>query len=778
MKALFFVLSVVFGIQMISVAQYEHRLDFSSSAAADTCDAVHYRIHLQQIDFTAKTIQAKTIVRLRPKVNTTIIPLELKALQVSSVKRGQQDLVFTQSGNRLGIQMGTTVHPTDTLELEITYGGAPFHESWGGFHFSGNYAFNLGVGFESDPHNLGKAWFPCVDDFQDRATYDVLITLPEAMTGVGGGILADTTHHANGTITWEWQIRQPIPTYLVSAAAGNYVVKKYDLQSLNGILPAAIYTRPIDSGKVNNTFAHLQDIVNIFENRFGPYPFDRVGYVGTALGAMEHVGNIAFPHSSISGNLSNEYLLAHELSHMWFGNQVTCADAGDMWLNEGWATFCHYFFKYDLYGPNIYRNEMNVNHLDILKNAHITDGSYLPLHDVPTNYTYGTTVYDKGSTVVHTLMNYLGQEVFFDAIKAYLQQFSYHHASSYDLQDFLTSYTGTDMQPFFDAWVFTAGTPHFSIDSTQVIPQNGQFKVKLFMKQKHKGVSHISTKNIIEVGFMDDNWQIHTDTIHFDGPTDVTEKTLSFAPLLTLADPFDKTADATTDFSGVLRTVGETNYTGINFKLMVDALPDSAFYRVTHHWAAPDSLKQAVAGLRLSPYRHWQLCGIFPEGTQMRGRFFYSNSNSLDGSLILTEQDSAVILYRTSPASDWTPVSQFREGFWNIGYITVNDLKPGQYTLAVYDKNIVGLNENQRSINNTVKAEPNPATETVKLSWDKPLSGIISVYDGSGRLAVRHSVTEKDSVRFSLDGWAKGLYFVELRDHDAYLTGYSRFIVQ
>ncbi len=778
MKYFFAFLSLLFLTSRLS-AQCNHRHGFAHSAAADSVDAIHYIIHLQAIDFTAKTIQAETMVRLRPKLALNTIPLELKALQVSAVFMDQQPLSFSQSGDMLHIMTGQTFHPDDTLEVSIHYSGQPFHESWGGFHFSGNYAFNLGVGFESDPHNLGKAWFPCIDDFQDRATYEVLITLPEQMTGIAGGVLVDTTHHANGSITWHWNLAQPVPTYLASAAAGTYALSASTFIGMQQNIPITIYTRPMDSLKVAGSFANLLQIAGIFENRFGAYPFDRIGYTGTAIGAMEHVCNISYPNSAISGNLASEYLLTHELSHMWFGNLVTCADAGDMWLNEGWATFCQYFFKHDLYSPDIYRNEMNANHFDILKNAHIVDGSYLALKNVPTNYTYGTTVYDKGATVVHTLMNYLGQEVFFDAVKAYLQTYAYQHASSENLRDFLTNHTGLDMGPFFDTWVFTPGTPHFSIDSIHTTAENGIYATSVHLKQKHKGYNHISTNNILEITFIGAGWQLHTDTVHFSGQTGVSTKQLDFEPLFAMADFYDKTADATTDVSGVIRSTGELSLPTLNTKIFVDALTDTAFYRMTHHWAAPDSLKTAVSGLRLSPYRHWEFRGIFPQNTMMRGRFFYANSSTLDGSLILSEQDSVVVLYRENPAADWAMVPQTREGLWNIGYIVIHDFKPGQYMLAVWDKQLVGTADLQLQPNKRLLTiEPNPVTEEMAIKWNDTQDGFLSIIDSTGKIIFQQAVWQAGSLVVDARNWAKGWYFAEFRNKNDQMLGYQKIIKQ
>jgi hypothetical protein len=777
-KILIFAFLILLGLSEIK-AQCNHRHSFSPSPASDSVDAIHYRIHIKDIDFPLKKISAATQITLRPKVALSQIPLELKALTVDSVRINNLAAEFIQIDDLLRIDGSQVYQPSDTINVDVFYGGTPFHEQWGGFHFSGNYAFNLGVGFTSDPHNLGKAWFPCVDDFQDRATYEVLVTLPENMTGIAGGLLIDTIHHGNGEITWHWKLDQPIPTYLASVAAGDYALTADNYQGINAVLPVTIYTRPFDTIKVAGSFQNLHQILQNFENRFGPYPFDRIGYTGTAIGAMEHVTNIAYPHSAINGNLSSEYLLAHELSHMWFGNLVTCANAGDMWLNEGWATFFHHFFRKDLYGPSSYRSAMNQTHYTVLRSAHIADGSYLALSNVPTQHTYGMTVYDKGATIVHTLMNYMGEALFFEAVSAYLQHFKFSTASSGDLRDFLSDYSGIDLTDFFDAWVFTPGTPHFSIDSMSVVPQGNQYSAKIYLKQKYKGHTYLANSNILEITFIGANRQMHTDTIHFSGKIGYSSKVLDFEPLLALPDFYDKTADATNDADGFIKNTGQIAHPTLNATIYADLVTDSTFYRLTHHWAAPDSLKNEIPGLRISPYRHWELQLLPYENVDLRGRFFYSNSSVLDATLIQSNNDSVVMLYRPNTASDWQTISQERNGTWNMGYIMVNDLLPGQYTLAVWDKQIVGTNENQLIPEiKKLRAEPNPAKDFVKLSWKTKLSGTLSVIDSAGKAVFQKQIQHEESTFISTENWPKGMYFAEITILNGNSEGFVKIIVQ
>ncbi|MBK9292289.1 MAG: T9SS type A sorting domain-containing protein [Bacteroidetes bacterium] len=757
---------------------FADRIALQASPASDTVDVLHYRIHIRQINFVQKSIHASARLNLVTKLPTTVIPLELKQLSVDSVRLNGSQSSFSHTGERLAIEAGFQAQPSDTLTIDIHYHGVPFSEQWGGFHFSGNYAFNLGVGFVSIPHNLGKAWFPCIDDFTDRASYEVLATVPAGMKASSGGALYSVTSHPDGSSTWHWHLQKPIPTYLASVAIGAYAFHQWEYQGMNGIIPVTIFSRPQDSLKVAGTFQTLGQIMDSFESRYGPYPFDRIGYTSTAIGAMEHVENIALPHSSFSGNLNNEYLIAHELSHMWFGNSTTCASAGEMWLNEGWATFCHHFYKHDLYSPQLYRTEMNNTHYEVLRNAHLSDGGYWALNNVPEQYTYGNTSYDKGATVIHTLMNYMGQDKFFPAVRAYLDAFRFSHASSYDLRNALSAHSGINLNDFFEAWVFTPGTPHFWYDSLRVTQEGALFKTEVYLRQKYKGVDFLANSNILELTFVGPQWQMHTDTVHFSGRTGHSVKFLPFEPVVVFPDYYDKTADATTDVSGVIRAPGTFNFSKLSFTLYADAVPDSSLYRITHHWVAPDSLKSPIPGLRLSPYRHWEISGIFRPGTQLRGRFFYSNAANLDAGLIRSAADSVVILYRPSPAHDWQAIPHTRTGLWSIGYLNVDNLQPGQYTLAAWDTQLVGLDKNLDIRSLQLKVKPNPANDSLSLNWGRSLNGTLTINDMSGKILSEMVLLGQASVVLNVQSWPSGAYFATIMDESGKTTGSIKFIRQ
>jgi aminopeptidase N len=734
----------------------------------DSLDAVHYEIRIDNIDFGAKSISASSTVWLTP-VNgqVPVINLDLINLEVTAAwYDGVQLSDFTQTDSLVTIIPSSPLLPGDTVPVRIDYNGIPFHESWGGFHFSGDYAFNLGVGLSTIPHNLGKSWYPCVDNFTDRATYDVYCTLPEGMMAIGGGILAEVIENGNGTNTYHWNLAQTVPTYLSSLAAGNYDVVSDTFNGINGQVPIDIYVRPQDTNKVAGTFINLKEILALFENCMGPYSWDRVGYTTCALGSMEHAANIFIPHSFMTGSTTYESTIAHELAHMWMGDKVTCSSAQELWINEGWATFFAMYYTLALYNDTAgFKQEMRLKHGGVLQYCHTTsgDGSYFPLNMIPQEYTYGMSAYDKGSTVVQALRFYLGDSLFFETVKAFIGAFAFQPASSYDMRDFMTGYTGTDMSGFFDNFVLNSGTPHYSVDSFHVVSERkDQYDVVVYLKQKRKGPAFAGNGNIVEVMFMDANWNHYPDTVQFDGPTGSSVKTVPFQPSIVLVDPEEKMCDATTDHYRTIKTTGNYSFEKTFFSLEVETISDSAFVQVTHNWAPPDSLKEPVTGLRLSDYRYWRIDGIFPPGFQATGKFTYSNTNFLDNTLIISAADTLTILFRRDASEDWQEIGFDRVGPWNVGNIIVYDLQPGEYTLAVKEAG-VGTCEPGASKKNVIEIFPNPSSGRFTIISNCEDGGEIRIFDNTGKMAENfHVRAGQDRISWTPEKMAAGTYMIVL----------------
>jgi aminopeptidase N len=736
----------------------------------ENIDMTHYEIHLNNIDFTNHTLEAYTIVTLTAKETINSFDLELKSLVVSDVMSNDGNVSgFVQNGDVLTINLATALAANTNASFTITYGGNTFNEQWGGIMWSGNYVCNMGVGFESIPHNLGKCWFPCVDNFTDKATYDVYVTVPTETTAVCGGNLISDTDNGDGTHSVHYVVNQEIATYHISFAAGDYVEWTDTYNGIERDIPITVYVKPSQINNVPGTFVHVKDIAEYFENAYGPYPFNRIGYSITSVGCMEHVDNIGITSGILTGNTDQESYIAHEMSHMWFGNKVTCARAEEMWLNEGFAQFCGTSYQEAIYDEATYLNEMRSVMAAVITGYDPGEG-WLALNNVPQDLTYGNTVYKKGATVVHTLRNYLGKELFNETMRHYLNKFAYQSVTSEDLRDAITEYTGIDMTDFFDTYVFTCGEPHYVIDNVNITPNGNNFNVEVFTSQTHRHSDHIGNSVILELDFMDQNWNIVTDTIHWDGRTGHTVKTLDFEPVAVFCNYNKTSLDARVDRNFVINTTGKVTATYLDIN--TSEITDSTFLHIENHWVGPDhSLNPHPWEMTFSTQRYYTVFRDDKGQANINGVFRYAKS--YDNDIIQSANDSTVLLYRENAITPWHSIPYSFEGNWKIGEMTVDELLSGDYTFAVIDKTTFGLGEIPTGTKRLI-VMPNPADDFIKISTSDNNTEVC-ILNSLGQIANIFSVKEKE-ITIPITDYKSGVYYINLLDENKNIISTEKLV--
>ncbi|MCZ2444402.1 MAG: hypothetical protein LC101_11570 [Flavobacteriales bacterium] len=692
-------------------------------------------IHLDISDFSAQTLNGYCLLDLQAKVNNiNSIKLDLMQLTVDSVKSGSQLLAFSQQLGSFTITLPATYNTGDNFQIQIFYGGTPFHDvDFGGFYFSSNYAYSVGVSLSNIPHNYGRTWFPCFDNFTERCTYDLFITTTDTRKAVCGGILQSVTPDTPGKSTWHWLFTREIPSYLISVAVSDYEFVKTQFISINNdTIPVILAARGADTTKLKNSFINLHQAFDIFEQRFGPYLWDRVGYVLVPMtaGAMEHAENIAYPVILANNNTAYQDVMAHELSHHWWGNLITCRTAEDMWINEGMAAYCEYVFNEGLFGYNQYKNMVRTAHKKNLQMAHVDDDGYWPLSGIPQNHTYSTTTYLKGADIAHTLRGYLGDSLFFGALNHVLQQFAYHDVDAWQFRDAVSAFTGIDASPFFDDWIFQGGWPWFGIDSTIVQPAGVNYQITLHARQKLAGRALYAHQAPIEIAFYDAGWQPHIQTFMFDGYLDTFLLTLPFIPQCILVDPNERISYAVTTERKILKSTGSTSLSHANFTVTVNQITDSAMIVVSHNWVGADPLVPSGATFTVSPQRYWTVDGIWPAGFSADANISYNGKTNstgyLDHLLIGATEDSLILVYRPSAHADWIEWPNYTKNIGSlsdkVGTIVIHQIQKGEYALA-YKSSAVSL---PVQADRFLHAYPNPSKGEWTIEWD---TQVVSPFD-------------------------------------------------
>jgi aminopeptidase N len=729
-----------------------------AQTAGENIDVTHYEIHLNELDFTNRTLQAETFVDLMATAQVQQIVLELKYLEISSVTAtGAAVSDFSQSGDFLIINLTSPLANGSTATFDIVYGGSTFSETWGGVEWWGtNYVYNLGVGFDSQPHNLGKAWFPCVDNFTDKATYDVFVTTTNDKKAICGGNHVETFDNGDGTSTWYWNTPQEIATYHISFIVGDLVLWEDVYHGMERDIPIEVYTTPGLSDRVEATFGNIHEIVAFFEENLGPYPFNRIGYLSTSKGCMEHTDNIALATSVISGNTDYEEYLAHELSHMWSGNLVTCAEAGDMWLNEGFAQFWGAFYEVGVYGEEHFQNTISalVNSINTWCN---NANNWMPLNNMPLDMTYdGDAIYDRGAVIVNTMMNYMGRENFLSAMRQYFDQYAYQTATSDQLRDALTQYSGIDMSGFFDSYVFSSGMPHLYATIREVNPVGNQFEVTLDLRYQHIGDSHIGQNNKYDITFIGPDFQLVTEKVSWDGLHENTTVILDFEPIGMVNDFNNNWLDGRTQKNMMLKSTSQESFA--HFIAKPNAITDSVFVSVENHLVEPYD-NPLIPDLNLSTKHFWTINRYDFGEAEVEGWFDYSKNN--DGDIIQTLNDSATLLYRRNATEAWHEIAYtlYPGSSWKQGRFIVDDIQSGEYAIAAWDKECLGQQEFAEP-EKAMKLFPNPATEQLNVRWNEVSDGQILICDGQGKALKQIGFLSTNRMTIYINDLPKGWYSV------------------
>lgn len=750
---------------------------FNPDGRSDSLDILDTRIEL---DLTAAPkISATCWLSVKAKVaGIKSTRLDLESLTVEEIIYDDPlPVQFSQSGPAVNIS-----HPElplgEAKTLRIKYSGTPKTDAsgWGGVYNQSGYTFNLGVGFAADPHSFGRAWFPCFDNFVERSTFDVTVTAPSAKPAYGNGALISETVQ-NGQSIRRWKIEQPIPAYLACFAAGPYTTWRRTYAGANGPIPTEIAAVAADTNKVRATFKNLQQAIDCYEHWFGPYLWNKIGYslVPFNSGAMEHATNIAIMRSAIDGSLGFETLWAHELSHHWWGDLATCSTAEDTWLNEGWASYSEHLFTEWVYGRQKYVEAVRDNHLNILQNAHVSEGGYRAVSGVPHSLTYGDHVYKKGATMAHNLRGYLGDSLFRVGCRAALAQTQFTDWSSEDFRDRLSVATGRDLTDFFDNWVFAGGYPDYSIDSVKWIfsPVDAPTIARVFVKQKLRGAPKMHKNVPLEFTFVGYNGQrVHrmatvsgeNSTVEFSFPAWGPVYQFVFVNTNLLL------AQARSEQERVIKTTGTQSFSLAKLTLAVTAVTDSAFIRAEHHFAMPDTAGAANPQRYKLTNRYWSVEGSLPNGFQARATVFYDGrgqQDQLDTELFAQtspNEDSVLLLYRPAPGHPWQEYPTYVKNKLTpndrFGSISIDHFRLGQYTIGK-GKSIVPTNEPKQAYMD-IQVSPNPADSAVQLIAPEPFEHAV-LTNSEGRIVREWRFDRVTSATIDVKGLPAGAYWLLLR---------------
>lgn len=379
------------------------------------------------------------------------------SLNVSQVFSKGEEVQFLHNNDQLLVSL-LGIDNGDSCSVQIFYSGVPSNSGFGSFVTSLSSDGEPIMWTLSQPFGASD-WWPAKESFSDKIdSSDYFISIPPGNKAAGIGKLISVDTSSTVAHTYHWKHRYPIATYLIAVAVANYSEIRREVPLREGTLELLNYCYPAQVGEWEWQQTEVIAMLQYFDSLFTPYPFmlEKYGHAQFGWGGgMEH------QTMSFMADLG-PWLTSHELGHQWFGDAVTCATWEDIWLNEGFATYITGLFFERFNPPAFYYWKRNVRD----EITALPGGSIIVDDTTSVDRIFdGRLSYAKGAYVLHMLRNTLGDEIFFDGLRVYLETpgLKYGFSQTKDFQTVMESVSGVNLDIFFNQWVYGEGFPNIDI---------------------------------------------------------------------------------------------------------------------------------------------------------------------------------------------------------------------------------------------------------------------------------------------------------------------------
>ena len=428
-------------------------------------DLLHQRIEVKNFDWDSTSFDGRvttTVASLRPGLQRVVLDME-RRMEVRSVTAAGKSLAYDRRGDSLVVRVARPVKLGDTVRFTVDY-HAPIVQGRGLYFFQAEpgrphrpQQVYSGGGTDGNPR-----WLPTLAAPHDKATWELIATVPAALTVVSNGRLVSDKAVAGGLHTTHWSQGKPASTYLISLVAAPLV----RIQDRWRDIPLSYYVYPEDSALARPLFGMTPDVMETYTRLTGvPYPWNKYAQVTAAdfIGGMENVGATTLvdwlpdPRAYRDRPWYRVSLIPHELAHQWFGNLVTAENWANYWLHEGLAEFMpgqYWGVKQGRHAEEDFYLEEYRQYLDRDARRRTPLAAY-----------NSSVVYPKGALVMEMLKQYLGPQRFWKAINRYLTRHAYGSATTDDLRQAVLDATGESLPWFWSQWMYQAGHPEFQVAS-------------------------------------------------------------------------------------------------------------------------------------------------------------------------------------------------------------------------------------------------------------------------------------------------------------------------
>ena len=385
---------------------------------------------------------------------SSAIVLDLTGLRATKVLMpGRKVRKFNQRAERLVVVPDTALLPGDEFTLDIRYEGnpAPRRGLWGEVGWE---ELSDGVLVAGQP-NGAASWFPCNDHPRDKASYRIAVTTDANYRAVCNGVLV--SHQARSSReTWVYEQSEPMASYLATVQIGRYELLPLNPDRTAGDVAQTAAVPAELSAEARAGLARQPQMMRTFTSRFGPYPFADYTVVVTEDVLeipLEAQSLSIFGRNHLTPDWESQRLIAHELSHQWFGNSLTAASWKDMWLHEGFACYAEW----------IWSEEAGI--MSVADRARAAwrmlnrEGQDLLVGDPGPELMFDDRVYKRGALALHAVRLHCGDLAFFALLHEWTGS---HRHGSVTTEDFIVAadrVTGMDAEAVLHPWLYQEALP-------------------------------------------------------------------------------------------------------------------------------------------------------------------------------------------------------------------------------------------------------------------------------------------------------------------------------
>src|SRR5450759_2150610 len=385
-------------------------------------DVSHYEIDIAW-DPVTRTLDAHVTVTATATVSMDTVNLDFIGFQIDEVTVDGARAEVARTERDIRVRPIAPLAAGRQFSVSIHYHGTPQpFKSASGFFIPLGWNEAGGTEYVVSEPDGARAWFPCNDVPSDKATFTFRLTVPRPLVAAANGRLVDTVN-APDRATWVWEMDDPMAAYLATVVIGHEAIVDDPTSSAAAGVPVR-NVLPTDSYKLQDslqqTLVRQGDMIAFFSDLFGPYPFDASG-VAVVPGLM---GSLEGQTLIITGALL-EGVLAHEVAHQWFGDDVSVAHWQDIWLNEGFATYAEWLWE-DHRGRATLAEEVAFAYDELLGHGFPPPGSPAP------GDLFSKSVADRGALTLQALRVRVGSRAFFLILRAWVERYGGRSVSTED----------------------------------------------------------------------------------------------------------------------------------------------------------------------------------------------------------------------------------------------------------------------------------------------------------------------------------------------------------